>query len=66
MRLHDIIKMDKDFLTPADVAGVLNCTPQLIRYQAVNSPEKLGFHFCIIGNRIKIPKESFVRWMQEK
>ena len=66
MTLKDIINMDKDFLTPTEVAGVLNCAPQLIRYQATNKPDLLGFHFCKIGNRIKIPRESFIKWMQEK
>lgn len=65
MTLKDIINMDKDFLTPAEVASVLNCAPQLIRYQAANHPEQLGFHFCRIGNRVKIPRESFISWMQE-
>lgn len=65
MTLKDIIAMNKDFITPAEVAGVLNCSPQLIRSQAEKNPELLGFHFCKIGNRIKIPRESFIRWMQE-
>ena len=65
MTLKDIIAMDKDFLTPAEVAGVLNCAPQLIRTQADKNPALLGFHFCKVGNRIKIPRESFIRGMQE-
>lgn len=65
MTLKDIRAMDKDFLTPAEVAGVLNCSPQLIRHQAANNPMLLGFHFCKVGNRIKIPRESFIKWMQE-
>lgn len=65
MTLKDVISMDKDFLTPAEVASVLNCAPQLIRSQANNNPALLGFHFCKIGNRIKIPREAFIRWMQE-
>lgn len=65
MTLADILSMDKDFLTPAEVAGVLNCSPQLIRDQADKRPELLGFHFCKVGNRIKIPRKSFIKWMQE-
>ena len=65
MKLQDIIAMDKDFLTPVEVAGVLNCSPQLIRSQAEQRPELLGFHFCKVGNRIKIPRESFIKWMQD-
>ena len=65
MTLKDITEMDKDFITPAEAADVLNCDPQLIRYQAKHNPDALGFHFCIVGNRVKIPRESFIRWMQE-
>lgn len=64
MKLQDIISMNKDFLTPAEVASVLNCAPQLIRSQAVNNPSLLGFHFCKVGNRIKIPRLSFIEWMK--
>ena len=66
MNIKDIIEMDKDFLTPVEVAGVLKCAPQLIRAQADSHPELLGFHFCKVGNRIKIPRESFIKWMKEK
>ena len=65
MTLQDIINLDRDFLTPAEVASILNCTPQLIRVQARQSPTSLGFHFCLIGNRMKIPRESFIKWMKE-
>ena len=65
MKLQDIIAMDKDFLTPAEVAGVLSCTPQLIRSQAAKDPASLGFHFCKIGNRLKIPRLAFIDWMQK-
>lgn len=65
MTLNDIRHIDRDFLTPAEVAGVLNCTPQLLRVQARENPALIGFHFCMIGNRMKIPRESFIRWMQD-
>jgi len=65
MNIKDLQKMDKDFLTPAEVASVLNCSPQLIRVQAAQNPSSLGFHFCKIGNRVKIPRESFICWVKE-
>ena len=65
MKLTEIIKLDKDFLTPAEVASVLNCSPQAIRTQAANNPALLGFHFCKVGNRIKIPRLAFIEWMQK-
>ena len=62
MTLNDIAAMDKDFLTPDEVAGVLTCAPQLIRDQVDTNPELIGFHFCKIGNRIKIPRLAFIDW----
>lgn len=66
MTLQDIISMDKDILTPAEVAAVIGCSPQAIRSQVMQCPDLIGFHFCKVGNRIKIPRESFIKWMQEK
>lgn len=65
MTIQDIMASDKTILTPADVAEVLECSPQLIRNQASQAPELLGFHVCKVGNRVKIPRESFLKWMQE-
>ena len=65
MKLTEIAKLDKDFLTPSEVASVLNCSPQAIRAQALNNPSLLGFNFCKVGNRIKIPRLAFIDWMQK-
>lgn len=59
--LQAIIDCDKLFLTPADVAPVLGSDPQTIRLCARHRPELLGFSFTFSGNRMKIPKRSFLR-----
>ena len=64
MTLQDIIAMDVDFLTPAQIASVLNCSPQLIRVQVAKNPELVGFSFCKFGNRIHIPRLAFIEWVQ--
>lgn len=64
MTLRDLKEMDVDFITPAEVASVLDCAPQAIRSQAENNPALLGFHFCKVGNRLKIPRLAFIKWME--
>lgn len=65
MTLEDIIRSDKPFITPQDAADVLRCSAQLIRIQARENPEALGFPVIRIGNRTKIPRKAFVQFMGE-
>ena len=63
MTLDDLKRVDREFLTPAQVAEVLGCDPQDIRVAARMAPERLGFPVSIVGHRIKIPKVPFLRFM---
>ena len=65
MTLEDIIRSDKPFITPQDAADVLQCSAQLIRIQARDNPEALGFPVIRVGNRTKIPRKAYVRFMGE-
>ena len=65
MTLEDIIRSNKPFITPQDAADVLQCSAQLIRIQARDNPEALGFPVIRVGNRTKIPRKAFVRFMGE-
>lgn len=62
MTIEDIKKLDKDILTPGDIAPVLGCDPNVIRYQAKQDIKQLGFPAAKIGSRIKIPKQAFINW----
>ena len=62
VRLAEIEKLDKDFLTVAEVAGCIHCEPQLIRDEAGKDPKYLGFPITKFGHSWRIPKEGFVRW----
>lgn len=64
MTMQEIRESDKPMLTPADVAPVLGCDPQDIRVAARQRPDLLGFHFAVIGTRVKIPRVAFIRWME--
>lgn len=66
MTLDEIRTSDKTFLTPADVAGVLAADAQSIRLQAREFPEALGFPVICVGNRTKIPRKPFLRFLGEE
>lgn len=62
--LREVEAYAEEFLTPKDVAKVLRCDAQTIRVQANRCPERLGFPVSIIGTRVKIPKQAFLRFMR--
>lgn len=64
MTLNDLRMSTKDVLTPADVAPVLGCDPHYIRVAARQCPERLGFPVVLIGNRTKIPRIAFIKFME--
>lgn len=61
--LADIQASDKAFLTPTEVGSVLGTDPQTIRVMARQKPELVGFNFTFVGNRMKIPRIAFLRFM---
>ena len=65
MTLEEIRQSDKMFLIPKDIAGVLKSDPHTIRCTARQRPDLLGFEFTFTGNRMKIPRIAFLRWLGE-
>ena len=63
MTLEEMKASDKLLLTPAEVAPVLGSDPHTVRCTARQRPELLGFPFTFSGNRMKIPRLPFLRWM---
>ena len=66
MTLEDMIRSEKPFITPQDVADVLQCSAQIIRIQARDNPEALGFPVIRIGARTKIPTKACIQFMGER
>ena len=64
MTLQGIKGMDKEILTPAEVAPILSCNPHWLRLTAREHPEWLGFPVICIGNRVKIPRRPFIEFME--
>lgn len=65
MTLEEIKSSNKLFLIPSDIASVLGSDPHTIRCTAKQRPELLGFEFTFIGNRMKIPRVQFLRFLGE-
>ncbi len=61
--LARIAASGKEMLSPADVAPVLGCNPYAINVTAKADPARLGFPVFFSGNRVKIPRRAFLRWI---
>lgn len=66
MTIEYIKQMDREILTPKDVAPVLGCDPNMIRRQAKEDIKQLGFPASKVGTRIKIPRKAFIAWYEGK
>ena len=64
MTLNEIKGSSAEFLTPAQVAGVIGCAPYAINVQAKADASKLGFPVCVMGRRVRIPRRAFVAWLE--
>lgn len=64
MSLDDIRAMTKEVITPGVAAKVLGCDPMWIRLVARKDPARLGFPTICMGNRVKIPRLAFIRFME--
>lgn len=63
MTVDEIRTSRKVFLVPTDIAPVLQCNAYRISLQARDRPETLGFPVIRIGNRTKIPRIPFLRFL---
>lgn len=63
MTLDDLRRLPMNTLTPAQVAPLLGVKEHAIRIQARSDASKLGFPVIVIGNRTKIPRLPFIRFM---
>lgn len=64
MTLEQIKQSNKDMLTCADVATVLGCNAYTLHMQAQERPELLGFSVICMGNRVKIPRLAFIKFIE--
>ena len=64
MTIQDLKELKKEILTPGDIAPILGCDPNVIRWQAKQDIKQLGFPASKIGTRIKIPRLAFIKWFE--
>lgn len=62
MTIDDIEAMDKTTITPKEAAGVLGCMPYYINVKA--RAGTLEFPAFFSGNRLKILREPFIRFVR--
>lgn len=64
MTLEQIESLPDEILTCQQIAPLLKANPATIHAQATEMPEQLGFPVMVMGNRVKIPKRAFLRFMK--
>lgn len=65
MTIEEIKASPSVWLTPAEIAPVLECDPNSIRRQAQADPSKLGFPVTVLGARVKVNRIGFIAFLGE-
>lgn len=67
-QLERLERLDKDCLTPAEIAPCFGVDPQYLRLQIWNDQRKhknsFEFPVCVVRKRIKIPRIPFLKFMK--
>jgi len=61
--IEEVMAVNREWLSPRQASGVLNCNPYSINIHAKSDPKGLGFPIIKMGTRIKIPKKPFVDFL---
>ncbi len=64
MTLTEIENLEKEYLTPVQVAPLLGVNPYTINKQFEEDKEALGFNVAKIGKNIRIPRIGFINFMK--
>lgn len=60
--LSELKTSDEILINVDQVAALLGCNPQDVRDKAQNG--ELDFKTWIVGNRVRIVRSSFLRWIE--
>lgn len=55
------MQKERDYFIPKEASKYLNCDPYNLNLLA--KEDKLPFPYIMVGNRLKIPKKSFLEWL---
>lgn len=62
--LAELEALPSEVLTCQQIAPILGANPATIHLQATDRPELLGFPVIVMGSRVKVPKQAFLRFMR--
>lgn len=68
MTLQELAQDTRPVVFAADVSEILHLSPQSIR-QAARTPQgrqKLGFPVIVCGNQVRIPRISFLQYINQQ
>ena len=63
--LQDLKDSNALFVTADDVRNIRAADPATVRVQALTDSSTMGFNVSVIGNRTRIPRKAFLRWLGE-
>lgn len=64
MTLDELEKLDKEMLTPKDIAPILGCAPYSINIATMNGQNPFPFPVIRMRSRVRIPKMPFIKAMR--
>lgn len=66
-KIESLKSIEREYLIPREVAPILGVDPYTINIQVkedkARGTNSFGFPVMLIGSRVKIPKEPFIRYM---
>ena len=63
MTIEELAALPSEVLTCQQVAPFLKCNPYTLNLTAKQKPQLLGFPVNVIGTRVRIPKQAFIRFL---
>ena len=66
MTLEELKLSEKETISDAVAGKVLGVAPQIIRVQARQNKDALGFPVILLGRNVRIPRRSFIAFVEGK
>lgn len=63
MTLQEMTKAEKEMLSCKDIAEIVGIGSYNLHRYIMEYPERIGFPVMVTGNRIRIPRIPFLRFM---
>ena len=60
LTICDLEAMTRETISPCEASEIIGCNPQVLRIQARQAPQALGFPVIVMGTRVRIPRRAFL------